>query len=331
MTLAAVVACLALPGPARAQSGAFTIQVDGSSTVFPLAENAASGFQQRAGGLIRVAVGESGTGGGFRKFCRGEIQIATASRPILAREMATCAAARVGFIEVPIAFDAVAVVVHPDNPVRELSVAQLRQMWEPAAAERITNWRQINPAFPNRRLTLYGPGTASGTFDYFTEAVMGKAKASRPDYVASEDDNVLVQGVGGDIGGLGYFGMAYYLQNRNRVRSLGIALQPGGPAYPPTVETVQQGQYRPLGRPIFIYVSALGLRRREVGDFVSYWLHNASQIASDRYFVPLPASAYEVGQRRVRMRLAGTAFAGRQDVGGTIDEAMSRPLVLTVE
>ena len=217
---AASVAALALAtGPASAQQAApFTIQIDGSSTVFPISEAVAEGFQQTTQGRIRVAVGESGSSAGLRKFCRGEIHIAGSSRPIRSSEMATCAAAGIQYVEIPVAFDGLTVVVHPSNPLRSLTVAQLRQIWAPGSS--VNNFNQVGG--PNLQMQLFGPGSASGTFDYFTEAVNGTARASRTDYTPSEDDNVLVQGVANNPGGMAYFGLAYYEENHSRLRALAI-------------------------------------------------------------------------------------------------------------
>jgi phosphate transport system substrate-binding protein len=229
------------PGAAKKPAGAggdvFTVVVDGSSTVYPISEAAAEAYQADQGGRIRVTVAESSTGGGFRKFCRGETQVQGASRPILLDEMKTCAEAGVTVIELPIAFGALSVVVNPENPVKDLTIEELKKIWAPEAEGKVKTWKQVNAKFPDVALTLYGPGTASGTFDYFTEAVVGKAKAARTDFTPSEDDNVLVQGVSSDKGALAYFGMAYYTENKARVRALGISYQGKPPVYP-TAETV---------------------------------------------------------------------------------------------
>lgn len=298
---------------------AATIQVDGSSTVFPLSEAAAEAFTNTTTGAPRVTVGESGTGGGFRKFCAGETQVQGASRPILAEEMAACARAGVAYVEIPIAFDGLTVVVHPSNPVRGATIAELRRVWEPAAERTITNWRQINRQWPDLTLQLFGAGTASGTFDYFTEAVVGTAKASRTDYTPTEDDNVTVQGVIGNRGAMGYFGYAYFDQNRTRVHALAI----DGVA--PSAETIANGSY-PLSRPLFIYVNAEALRRPQVQRFIQYFIANAPELTARVGYVPLPASAYEAFAQRARDRAAGTAFGGRQQVGVSIADVIARPL-----
>jgi phosphate transport system substrate-binding protein len=197
--------------PAAAQQ---LVKIDGSSTVFPVTEAVAEDFQKAKKQQVKVTVGISGTGGGFKKFCRGEIDIADASRPILQKEMADCKAAGIEYIELPVAFDALTVVVHPKNAfIKQLTVAEMKKMWEPAAQGKVTRWNQVNPAWPDQPMKLFGPGADSGTFDYFTEAVVGKSKSSRGDFTASEDDNVLVQGVSRDVNSLGYFGFAYYVEN----------------------------------------------------------------------------------------------------------------------
>lgn len=312
---------------AQATAQPFTIQIDGSSTVFPLSEAVAEGFQQQTQGRVRVTVGESGTGGGFRKFCRGEIHIAGASRPIRSGEMASCAAAGIQYVEIPVAFDGLTVVVNPSNPIRSMTVAELRRIWEPAAQGRVTNYRQVNSSFPDMAMQLYGAGSASGTFDYFTEAVNGTARASRTDYTPSEDDNVTVQGVAGNPGGLGYFGMAYYEENRSRINAL--AIDNGNGPVAPSAANVVNGTYAPLSRPIFIYINAAALRRPQVAQFVQYYVNNAGASATRVGYVPLPATAYQTYLQRAQRRQAGTAFGGRQAIGITIEQLLARRLVMT--
>ncbi len=295
------------------------ISIDGSSTVFPLAEAAAEDFTNSQRGAARVTVGESGTGGGFGKFCRGETQISNASRPISSEEMATCASANIQYIEIPIAFDGLSVVVHPSNPLTNVTMAELRRVWEPAAQATVTQWRQVFPQGPNTPLQLFGAGTASGTFDYFTEAVNGDSGASRTDYTPTEDDNVTVQGVAGNPGAMGYFGYAYYEQNRERVRALSV----NGVA--PTPETIASGDY-PLSRPMFIYVNAEALRRPQVRRFVTYFIENAATLAPRVGYVPLPAEAYATYVQRVTDSHTGTAFGGHNEVGLSIAELLARPL-----
>lgn len=302
-----------------AGSSSEQIQIDGSSTVFPLAEAAAEGFSRTARGGARVTVGESGTGGGFRKFCRGETQISNASRPISAEEIAACAEANVQFVEIPIAFDGISVVVHPSNPVNGVTMAQLRQVWQPSAERTVTNWNQVNRSWPNLPLQLFGPGTASGTFDFFTEAVMGDSGSSRTDYTPSEDDNVIVQGVAGNAGAMGYFGFAYYEQNRERLKALTVD------GVTPSQETIASGQY-PLSRPMFIYVNAEALRRPQVRRFVDYFVQNAATLAPRVGYVALPAEAYTAFGQRVANSQTGTAFGGQNEVGLSAQDLVSRPL-----
>jgi phosphate transport system substrate-binding protein len=306
-----------------ARSSSEQIAVDGSSTVFPLAEAAAEGFTRTATGGARVTVGESGTGGGFSKFCRGETQISNASRPISAEEMAACAAGNVQYVEIPIAFDGISVVAHPSNPVNGVTLAQLRTIWQPSAERTITNWNQVNRAWPNLPMQLFGPGTASGTFDFFTEAVNGDGGASRTDYTPSEDDNVLVQGVANNPGAIGYFGFAYYEQNRERLKVLPVD------GVTPSAETIASGQYA-LSRPMFIYVNAEALRRPQVRRFVTYFVQNAATLAPQVGYVALPAEAYAAFGERVAQSLTGTAFGGHNEVGLSIEDLTTRPLSTTV-
>lgn len=323
LSLAGVLTLAACGGePSSQGAGGEIIQIDGSSTVFPLSEAAAEAFSSTQRGAARVTVGESGTGGGFRKFCRGETQVQGASRPILAEEMRACAEAGVTYVEAPIAFDGLTVVVHPSNPLTNVSMAELRRIWAPEAEGQVMNWRQVNPRWPDLQLQLFGAGTASGTFDYFTEAVVGTAKSSRTDYTPTEDDNVTVTGVATNPGALGYFGYAYFDQNRERVRALSIN------GIEATPETIASGQY-PLSRPLFVYFNADALQRPQVQRFAQYYLANAARLASEVGYVGLPETAYATYAERVRTRQAGTAFGGEQDIGASIEEVLARPLAVT--
>jgi phosphate transport system substrate-binding protein len=324
--IAAAAAAMALSAGSALAQQPFTIQIDGSSTVFPLSEAVAEAFQQQTQGRVRVTVGESGTGGGFRKFCRGETHISDASRPISASEMATCRAAGIQYVEIPVAFDALTVVVHPSSPVRSATVQELRRIWEPDAQGRVNNWRQVNSAWPDMPLTLFGPGTASGTFDYFTEAVNGRSRASRSDYTPSEDDNVIVQGVASNPGAMGYFGLAYFEENRSRLRALSI--DGGNGPVEPSVANAENGSYAPLSRPMFIYVNAAALRRPQVQQFTQFYINNAGRFAAQVGYVPLPATAYQAYLQRAQRRTQGTAFGGRQAIGVTIAEVIARPLIV---
>jgi len=307
-----------------AASGGEAIQIDGSSTVFPLSEAVAEAFSADATGGARVTVGESGTGGGFRKFCRGETQVQGASRPITTEEMQACAAAGITYVELPIAFDGISVVVNNANPLTAITTAELQRMWGPAADRTVTTWRQVNASWPETPLLLFGPGTASGTFDYFTQAVNGEEGVSRTDYTPSEDDNVIVQGVVTNPGGVGYFGYAYYDQNRERLKALAI----DGVA--PSEETIANGTY-PLARPIFIYVNADMLRRPQVQRFAQYYVENAGRLAAEVGYVGLSESDYATLLTRVQERRTGTAFGGHQEVGVNIAEVLARPLSATAE
>lgn len=306
---------------AHAQS---VVKIDGSSTVFPVTEAVAEDFQSAKKGAVKVTVGISGTGGGFKKFCRGEIDIADASRPILKKEMEACSQAGIKYIELPVAFDALTVVANPKNAfIKQLSVEQLKKMWEPGAQGTVTNWKQVDPSFPDAPLKLFGAGSDSGTFDYFTEAVVGKAKASRGDYTASEDDNVLVQGVSRDINAIGYFGYAYYAENQGKLKAVPIVNKEGKPVQPGPA-AVLDGSYNPLSRPIFIYVAEKSLEKAEVRDFVTYYLKNASKLATEVKYVPLPPKAYEIALDHVNKKKLGTVFGGEAEVGVTIDALLAR-------
>lgn len=319
VAVTALVACGNGGSSAPSNSTSEQIAIDGSSTVFPLAEAAAEDFTNSQAASARVTVGESGTGGGFGKFCRGETQISNASRPISAEEMAACASSNIAYVEIPIAFDGISVVVHPSNPLSNITMAELRRAWEPAAERSITQWRQVNSQGPAVALQLYGPGTASGTFDYFTEAVNGDGGASRTDYTPSEDDNVIVQGVSSNPGAMGYFGYAYFEQNRERVKALSV----NGVA--PSPETIASGAY-PLSRPMFIYVNAEALRRPQVRRFVNYFIANAATLAPRVGYVPLPVEAYAAYTQRVAENHTGTAFGGHNEVGLSVAELLARPL-----
>jgi len=299
------------------------VKIDGSSTVYPITEAVAEDFQKSTKGAVKVTVGISGTGGGFKKFCRGETDISDASRPILKKEMDDCAKAGIKYFELPIAFDALTVVVNPKSKVTQLTVAQLKTMWEPAAQGKITKWNQIDAAFGDANLKLFGPGSDSGTFDYFTEAVNGKSKASRGDYTASEDDNVLVQGVSRDAGAIGYFGYAYYVENKNKLKAVAI-VNPKGKAVLPSEQAVIDGSYSPLSRPIFIYVNEKSLEKPEVRQFVEFYMKNAAALTSEVKYVPLPAKAYTANLEHIAKKKLGTVFGGEADVGATIEELMSR-------
>jgi phosphate transport system substrate-binding protein len=300
------------------------IRIDGSSTVFPIAEAVAEEFQLGHRGRLRVTVGLSGTGGGFKKLCRGDVHISNASRPILKEEMEACRAAGIGFIELPIAFDAITVVVHPQNDqVKSLSVADLKKIWEPAAQATILRWTQVRPEWPDAPLMLFGPGADSGTFDYFTEAIVGKAKSSRGDFTASEDDNVLVQGVEHNKNSLGYFGFAYYISHRERMRAVPIVNSKGA-AILPSIAAVTDGSYEPLSRPLFIYVSAAAAQRPEVRQFIEFYMTSGPSLAAEAAFVPLPAEAAQLALKHFHDGRLGSVFGGVPEVGVTMEELLER-------
>jgi len=312
--------------PAHAQS---VIHIDGSSTVYPITEAVAEEFQKAHQGKVKVTVGISGTGGGFKKFCRGETDISDASRPILAKEMEEARKNGIEYIELPVGFDALTVMVNPKNDwVKEMTVADLKKIWSPESQGKVTRWNQVRPEWPDRPITLYGPGADSGTFDYFTEATVGKAKSSRTDYTASEDDNVLVQGIAQDVNALGYFGYAYYAANKARLKAVPIVNPQTGKPVLPEEKTVIDGTYQPLSRPIFIYVNKKSLEQRaEVRQFVEFYLKNGFDMVKEVKYVPLPQDAYTKGLERLKAMQTGTAFGGEAEVGVHIDELFKRPLV----
>jgi phosphate transport system substrate-binding protein len=293
-------ACGGAGGDAGGEYGDLSgqVSIDGSSTVFPITEAVAEEFMRETRGNVRVMVAQSGTGGGFRRFCTGDTDISNASRHISAAELATCAENGVEHIELPVALDGMAIVVNPQNDLLQcLTVDELRRIWEPGS--QVSLWSEVRQGLPAERMRLYAPGTASGTFDYFTEALMGRAGASRADFTASEDDNVLVQGVAGDRWALGYFGYAYYEENRNQLKLL--AVDGGNGCVTPTPETINNGTYAPLSRPLFIYVSRQALERPEVRAFAEYYVEQAAALARDVGYVPLGGEQ----QAQARQRLGG--------------------------
>ena len=299
------------------------VKIDGSSTVYPITEAVAEEFQKSKKNAIKVTVGISGTGGGFKKFCRGEIDISDASRPITKKEMDICKEAGIQYYEMPVAYDALTVVINPSNDfVKTLTPAELKTMWEPAATGKIMTWDQVNPAFPKVSLKLFAPGADSGTFDYFTEAIVGKSKSSRTDFTASEDDNVLVQGVSRDKGGLGYFGFAYYIENQKKLKA--VPIFNGKEAVLPSMKSVEDGSYAPLSRPIFIYVNAKSIDKPEVKEFVEFYMKKSVPLIKEVKYVPLPAKAYTMNLEHVAKKKLGTVFGGAEAVGVKIEELMAR-------
>jgi phosphate transport system substrate-binding protein len=304
-------------------TGGGIVKVDGSSTVFPLSEAVAEDFR----GKGDATVAASGTGGGFKKFCRGEIDVTGASRPIKDGEVEACKAGGVEFVELPVAYDGLAVVVHPSNDfVDHLTVAELKKIWEPEAAEKVTRWSQVREGWPDRELVLFGAGADSGTYDYFTQAIVGKEHSSRGDYTSNEDDNVLVTGVAGNAGALGFFGFAYYTENKAKLKV--VRVDDGDPAngagpIEPTVATVADGTYQPLSRPLFVYVSVKALERASVASFASYYLERAAALAGEVGYIPLPPRAYELARARLTEKKPGSVFAGKgSQVGVTVEKLL---------
>lgn len=312
----------------NAPGDAAVIKIDGSSTVFPITEAVAEEFQREKQGQVNVTVGISGTGGGFKKFVRGEIDVADASRPILAEEMAQAKANGIEYIELPIAFDALTVVVNPQNTwVTSMTVAELKKVWEPDAQGKITHWNQIRPEWPNEKIALFGAGSDSGTFDYFTEAIVGKPKASRGDYTASEDDNVLVQGVEGNKFALGYIPYAYFAPHSSRMKAVPIEWEKNKVqgAIAPSPENVLAGTYNPLSRPLFIYISRKSMDKPAVKEFVEFYLKNVAVLAKEVKYMPLPETAYQMATQRVSALQTGTGFGGIPEVGLPVEEILKRP------
>lgn len=257
------------------------IKIDGSSTVYPITEAIAEDFSAEHPD-VKISVAESGTGGGFKKFGRGEIDISDASRPIKSNEDSICKANNIGYEQLVVAYDGIAIVVNSQNDwCKDITVAELKKIWEPEAQGKITKWNQVRAEWPNEEIHLYGPGSQSGTFDYFTEEICGKSKASRGDYTASEDDNVLVQGIAGDKYALGYFGLAYYEENKDKLNLVAVE------GILPTMETVKNKTYTPLSRPIFIYVSSVSVQRPEVTSFINFYLEHAAHLSAEVGYVPL--------------------------------------------
>ncbi|MEP1079645.1 PstS family phosphate ABC transporter substrate-binding protein [Leptolyngbya sp. PL-A3] len=288
-----------------------SISIDGSSTVYLLTDEVVKEYQFEREDEPQITVTFSGTTGGFRKFCAGETDISNASRPINAEEMEACKVSGVQYIELPVAFDALTIVVHPSNTWAEsMTVEELKRLWEPAAAGNITTWNQIRPEWPNQPIKLYGAGSDSGTFDYFTEAIVGESGASRSDYTASEDDTVLASGVMNDPNGLGYFGYAYFEEAQTKLKA--VAIDAGQGPVLPSDEAVINNQYQPLARPLFIYINVRSLQEKsKLAEFVEYYLTNAANLADVVGYVPLSDETYKVVQEHLLERKVGTAFGGK--------------------
>ncbi len=306
-----------------ADSGSETITIDGSSTVFPISEAAAEEYGIITGGAVRVAVGASGTGGGFKKFCAGETDITNASRPVKANEVELCTRAGVDFIELPIALDGVTVMVNLEADfVRCVTIEELHTIWAPEAEGQVTNWNQVRPHWPDQRLQLYGPGVDSGTFDYFTETINGQAQASRGDFTASENDNVLVQGISGDKNSLGFFGYAYYYENIEKLKAL--AVDGGDGCVAPTEATINDGSYAPLSRPLFLYVAKASADTAMVKEFIRYYLSPEGQeLVSEVGYVPFQTRIYDLILARFEAGNTGTIFGGAEPQNGTVEEILA--------
>ncbi|HGW4498788.1 TPA: PstS family phosphate ABC transporter substrate-binding protein [Pseudomonas aeruginosa] len=299
-----------------------TVIVDGSSTVFPISEAVAEEFQAAQRGKTRVTVGLSGTGGGFKKFCRGELDVTGASRPIRSDEMEQCKQNGVEYIEMPVAIDALATIVNPANDFAQcLSVAELKKMWEPEAQGKVTNWNQINSEFPDAPLVLFGAGTDSGTYDYYTFAIVGKEHSSRGDYTATEDDNVSVQGVARDKNAIGFLGLAYYEHNKNKIKPVAIR-QDDGSCVLPSVENAVDGSYQPLTRPIFYYVDKSKADKKHVADFIHFAFDpkNQQELVSEVGYVALPADIANAAKAKFDARKTGSHFDGGSKVGVKMSE-----------
>jgi phosphate transport system substrate-binding protein len=268
-----------------------TISIDGSSTVYPITEAVAEEFRL-AQPNVQVTIGVSGTGGGFKKFSRNETDISDASRPIKEKEINACVEQGISYVELSVAFDGLAVLVNPENDwVDYFTVEELRKIWEPSAQGTIMKWNQIRSEWPDEEIHLFGPGTASGTYDYFTEAIVGESGASRGDFTASEDDNVLVQGIAGDVYGLGFFGLAYFKENKDLLRL--VPVDGGNGPVSPSIETVKDGSYTPLSRPLFIYVNSKSLEKPEVVEFIQFYLNNAAALSIDVGYIPMTEADYQ--------------------------------------
>ncbi|MCA9750856.1 MAG: PstS family phosphate ABC transporter substrate-binding protein [Gemmatimonadetes bacterium] len=280
------------------------VRVDGSSTVFPITEAVAEEFRSVAP-KVRVTVGISGTGGGFKKFTVGETDINDASRPIKDKEQSVAAENGIEYIELPVAYDGLSVVINPANDfVDHLSIAELNELWKPES--QVKTWKDLRPEWPDREIKLYGPGVDSGTFDYFTETVNGKSQVCRSDFTASEDDNVLVQGIEGDKDALGFFGFAYYLENKDQLKV--VPIDGGNGPVAPSVTTINDGTYAPLSRPIFIYIAKAASERPEVRAFVDFYLDNAPQLVSEVGYVALPEAVYDAAKARFAAGVTGTVY-----------------------
>jgi phosphate transport system substrate-binding protein len=309
-----------LPEPTRLPNLGGDIIIDGSSTVYPITEIVMQQFAAVAPN-VNIQLGVSGTGGGFKKFCTGITDISNASRPIKPDESEICRANGIEFVEAPIAFDGISVIVNRENTWAQcMTVDELKRMWAPESEGNITTWRQIRADWPDQPFKLYAPGVDSGTHDYFTAAIVGKEDASRNDYIGSEDDYVLMQRVIEETNGLAYVGYAYYQEYTDKVNA--VAIDAGQGCISPSINTITDGQYTPLSRPLFIYVRADRLDRPDVQAFVKFYLDSADRAVRDARYIPLPQRAYELVQQRVARRVTGSIFDKPVPVGVSIDELL---------
>ena len=304
------------------------ITLDGSSTVFPIAEAVAEEFGKANPNVRTPTVGISGTGGGFQKFCRGETDISNASRPIRPAEIEACKTAGIEYIEMPIAYDGIAIVVNPKNTwANSITVAELKTMWAPEAQGKIARWNQIRPSWPNREIRLFGAGVDSGTYDYFTEATVGKEGASRGDFTSSEDDNVIVQGVASDELALGFLPLAYVEENRERLKVVPVddaKADNGAGPIAPSAETVRGGTYQPLSRPLFIYVTRKAADRPEVQQFVEMFF-SRDDLVREVGYIELTPQIHELARKHFADRKVGTAFGeGGSQVGMTLEALLAK-------
>lgn len=300
------------------------IRIDGSSTVHPITQAAIKEFQANPQNQAQFDLKISGTTGGFDKFCTGKTDISNASRPILLKEMEICKKNGVRYMEFPIAFDALTIAINPQNNwAKDITVAELKKIWEPAAEGKILRWNQVRTSWPDRPIKLYGAGDKSGTFDYFTEATVGKAKASRKDYIASEDDEVLVDGISKDPNALGYFGYAYYEENKSKLKLLPV--DNGKGAIFPSRQTVEKNQYQPLSRPLFIYVNLRSsANRKSLSKFVTFYINKASAIANSVGYVPLPERVREINYIHFNRGKTGTVFGGKATINSKISDLLPK-------
>ena len=299
------------------------IDIDGSSTVFPITEAVAEEFGKLTDGNVRVTVGVSGTGGGFKKFCNGETQVSDASRPIKASEVQLCADAGIEYIEIPVANDGLTVIANKDNTWAQcMTVDELHTMWAPESEDVVTRWNQVRPDWPDDKMEMYAPGVDSGTFDYFTETINGEGGASRGDFTASEDDNLIIQGVSGGKNGVGYLGYSYYIENAEKLNA--VAIDGGSGCVVPTDEVINNGTYAPLSRPLFIYVRADAADNPHIAEFVRYYLSEEGQgLAAEVGYIPYPQTVYDLALAKFESGASGTVFGGENPMHGSVEEILA--------